>query len=113
MKEVGALTASLNEVKHERCEYSGRSDDELISLIAKYRDQEALNTLYKRYWHSIACFLKRNQYESSVVDKLYNDIMLSVWNNAETFNDKSDASTWLFNIAYQCRHEYALSLIHI
>jgi len=79
------------------------SDQVLLSLISHQRDELALAELYKRYKHQIACFLRRKMCDIVLIEEVYNEVMLTVWQKAISFRGESKVSTWLFGIAYRTR----------
>ncbi len=80
--------------------YSSLCDQQLLELIAKQRDRDALSELYQRFKQTVGSFLKRKTCEDKLVDEVYNDVMLIVWDNASKFRGESKVSTWIFGIAY-------------
>lgn len=76
-------------------------DQELLILIAQNRDKQALAELYDRYRQSLGGFLRRRLYEDKLVDEVYNDVMMTLWQKADTFRGASKVSTWIFGIAYR------------
>jgi len=76
-------------------------DHELLVLIAENRDKQALAELYDRYRHSLGGFLRRKLYQDKLVDEVYNDVMMTLWQKADTFRGDSKVSTWIFGIAYR------------
>ncbi len=76
-------------------------DRELLTLIAQKRDKEALKELYDRYRHPLGGFLRRKLYQDKLVDEVYNDVMMTLWQKADTFRGDSKVSTWIFGIAYR------------
>jgi len=76
-------------------------DIELLKLIADKQDREALAEFYNRYRQSLGGFLRRKLYQDKLVDEVYNDVMLTVWQKANVFRSESKVSTWVFGIAYR------------
>jgi RNA polymerase sigma-70 factor (ECF subfamily) len=76
-------------------------DQQLINLIGLNRDKQALAELYDRYRHSLGGFLRRKLYQEKLVDEVYNDVMMTVWQKANSFRGDSKISTWIFGIAYR------------
>jgi len=77
------------------------TDDKLLKLIAKHKDRDALTELYTRYRAQVSRFLQRNVYDASLIDEIYNDVMMALWKQANSFRGDSKVSTWLFGIAYR------------
>ena len=76
-------------------------DSQLLALIAEKRDKQALAELYDRYRHTLGGFLRRKLYQDKLVDEVYNDVMMTLWQKADTFRGDSKVSTWIFGIAYR------------
>lgn len=106
----GQQLLNLKEVKSECNQCTDHTDDELVALITKHRDKDALAGLYHRYWHDITLFLKRRVSERSEIDKIYRSIMLTVWNQTESNNGKSKVSVWLYHEANKRRFDYICNL---
>jgi len=87
---------------HTAC-YSSLCDQQLLELISKQRDRSALAELYQRFKSTVGSFLKRKTCEDKLVDEVYNDVMLIVWENAHKFRGESKVSTWIFTIAYRIK----------
>ncbi|MBL4671525.1 MAG: RNA polymerase sigma factor [Arenicella sp.] len=79
----------------------GLDDFELLSLIATQQDKAALAEFYNRYRKSLGGFLRGRLYQDKLVDEVYNDVMLTVWQKAAAFRNESKVSTWVFGIAYR------------
>jgi len=82
-------------------------DIELLKLIADHRDRSALEQFYNRYRSSLGGFLRRKLYQDKLVDEVYNDVMLTVWQKATGFRGDSKVSTWVFGIAYRMCLSYS------
>lgn len=97
-RAIDAIDCSSNRSKIS-C-YSSLCDQQLLELIAKQRDRGALAELYQRFKQTVGSFLKRKTCEDKLVDEVYNDVMLIVWDKADKFRGESKVSTWIFGIAY-------------
>jgi RNA polymerase sigma-70 factor (ECF subfamily) len=84
-------------------EYTTIEDDKLLILIGNKQDRCALAELYARYRQPVARFLLRGLRENSLVEEIYNDVMLTVWHKSNSFRGESNVSTWIFAIAYRQR----------
>ena len=81
--------------------HSGNEDDlALLELIAD-RDKAALTQLYLLYHARLFKFVFRLTRSYSTADELVNDVMLVVWDKADSFRGDSKVSTWIFGIAYK------------
>ena len=76
-------------------------DRSLIGRIATGRDAVAFETLYERYRHRLGPFMFRIVRDRAANEEAFNDVMLTVWQKASSYNGKSRVSTWIFGIAYR------------
>lgn len=76
-------------------------DLDLLKRIGEQQDKLALAELYDRYRHSLGSFIRRRVYQDKLVDEIYNDVMLTVWQKAASFRGESKASTWIFGITHR------------
>jgi RNA polymerase sigma-70 factor, ECF subfamily len=75
------------------------SDAALIARIAA-RDRAAFERLFDRYAGRIRGYLMRSGASAQDADELAQDVMVSVWRNAGSFDPtRAAASTWIFTIA--------------
>jgi RNA polymerase sigma-70 factor (ECF subfamily) len=95
------MTSSASEIKGSK--YSKLDDNELLTLIGENRDRAALTELYNRYRLPLGHFIQREMSGTKLVEEVYNDVMLIVWNKASGFRGDSKVSTWIFGIAYRTR----------
>lgn len=95
------MTNSANEIRG--CKYSTLDDNELLTLIGVNRDRAALTELYNRYRLPLGHFIQREMSATKLVEEVYNDVMLVVWNKVSGFKGDSKVSTWIFGIAYRTR----------
>lgn len=86
-----------------RNHYDTLDDQQLLTLVGVNRDRAALTELYHRFQVPLTRFLQRQLCGEKLIDEVYNDVMLTVWNKAATFRGDSKVSTWLFGIAYRTR----------
>jgi RNA polymerase sigma factor (sigma-70 family) len=78
-----------------------RRDDDLLLLrqIAR-KDRGAFESLYSLYYRRLFSYLFKLTRRAEMVEEVLNDVMLVIWLKAETFDARSQASTWIFGIAY-------------
>ncbi len=76
-------------------------DHQLVVAIAEQRDKKALAELYERYRYNLSGFLSRQLYQEKLVGEVYNDVMMMVWQKADSFRGDSKVSTWIYGIAYR------------
>jgi RNA polymerase sigma-70 factor, ECF subfamily len=70
-------------------------------------DLGALETLYYRFYPSLARFLWRLIGRREGLEEIVNDTFVNVWNGAGSFRDASPVvSAWMFGIAYRKALEY-------
>ena len=76
-------------------------DDDLI-LIRRVaaKDRQAFETLYHRYAPRLSRYLSKLIRQPELVEEVFDDVMLVVWQNASRFNNTSRLSTWIFGIAH-------------
>lgn len=95
------MTSEAKEINGSK--YSKLDDNELLALIGTNRDRDALTELYNRYRLPLGHFIQREMSGTKLVEEVYNDVMLVVWNKASGFRGESKVSTWIFGIAYRTR----------
>ena len=83
-----------------RVEADDALDVELVARVAG-RNREALTILYGRYQARLLRFLHRLTGDLDSAHEAVNDVMLVVWNGADSFAGKSRVSTWIMGIAYR------------
>jgi RNA polymerase sigma-70 factor, ECF subfamily len=77
----------------------GPSDADLIRAIAAY-DRGAFAVLFDRYAVRIKAFMLRAGASEQDADEIAQDVMVSVWRRAASFDPaRAAASTWIFAIA--------------
>ena len=72
----------------------------LLRRVAS-QDRGALTELFLTYHSRLFKFVFRLTHSYTVADEMVNDIMLLVWQKADTFRGESKVSTWIFGIAYR------------
>lgn len=72
-----------------------------VLAISQKQDKSAFEMLYHRYRTRLGTFLFRYLKDKSIVDEVFNDVLMVVWNKADTFNHQSKVSTWIYAIAYR------------
>lgn len=75
------------------------ADVVLIRRIVR-QDQQALATLYHRYYQRLERFIYRIAGRCDAHEEIINDTFFVIWNKAGTFNGNAKVSTWIFGIAY-------------
>jgi RNA polymerase sigma-70 factor (ECF subfamily) len=73
---------------------------ELLRAIAERRDKGAFRSVFERFAPQIKRYLIGAGLRPSEAEELTQDVMLTVWRRAETFDPgRAAASTWIFTIA--------------
>ena len=72
-----------------------------LQAISQRQDKVAFEQLYHDYRKRLGTFLFRYLKDTSTVDEVFNDVMMVVWNRADTYNHQSKVSTWIYAIAYR------------
>jgi RNA polymerase sigma factor (sigma-70 family) len=75
-------------------------DAALIGLVAA-GDRHAFEVLYRAYFPRLTRFLNRMTRSVQLIEEIVNDVMLVVWQKADTFDGSCKVSTWIFAIAYR------------
>ena len=73
----------------------------LVERISSNGDKSALESLYVSYQSRLASFLFRIVNSKELTEDVYNEVMLTVWRKASSYNGQSKVSTWIFAIAYR------------
>lgn len=80
--------------------------DNLVS-IGRDRDEAAFADIYSYYAGRVKSFLMGKGMSEEISEELTQEIMLTVWRRAESYDPKkAAASTWLFTIARNRRIDY-------
>ncbi|MDA0679667.1 MAG: RNA polymerase sigma factor [Proteobacteria bacterium] len=79
------------------------SNEQELSLLRRVadKDRDALTELFHTYHARLFKFVFRLTHSYTIADEMVNDIMLLVWQKANTFRGESKVSTWIFGIAYR------------
>mgnify|MGYP000518502299 CR=1 FL=1 len=83
-----------------------RMGDNLVAIGAS-RDEAAFADIYSYYAGRVKSFLIGKGMVEEIAEELTQEIMLTVWRRAESYDPgKAAASTWLFTIARNRRIDY-------
>jgi RNA polymerase sigma-70 factor (ECF subfamily) len=77
-----------------------RSEAELVARI-RARDLKAFEQLYRAYHPRLTRFLTNLIHRPPMVEEVFNDTMMVVWDRLDSFNGASKLSTWIFAISYR------------
>ena len=78
-----------------------------LARIARDRDERAFADVYGYYAGRVKSFLMGKGMNEETAEELMQEIMLTVWRRAESYDPtKAAASTWLFTIARNRRIDY-------
>lgn len=72
----------------------------LLVAVARERDRAAFNELFVYFGPRVKAYLMRLGTSAGEADELAQEVMITVWRRAETYDSaQSSASTWIFTIA--------------
>ena len=97
----GAQDGSLqDERKNDEGGLAAQEDAELMRRVAGSRDRAAFVALFDRYARRVKAFLIRGGASPEEADEAAQDVMVSLWRKAETYDPaKASVATWVFAIA--------------
>jgi RNA polymerase sigma factor (sigma-70 family) len=73
---------------------------DLVRAIAAERDRAAFVQVFEHFAPRVKGYLMRLGVDASVAEELMQDVMLTVWRRADTFDPRlASVGTWLFTIA--------------
>ena len=79
--------------------YAQMTDGDLLGLVAE-EDRLAFAELFKRYAGRVKAFLLRWGMPGDQAEEVAQEVMVSIWRRADSFDaKKAAASTWIFAIA--------------
>jgi len=78
-----------------------------LVAIGQHKDEAAFADIYQYYGGRVKSFLMGKGMSEQIAEELTQEIMLTVWRRAESYDPKkAAASTWLFTIARNRRIDY-------
>jgi RNA polymerase sigma-70 factor (ECF subfamily) len=80
---------------------SPKERDSALLVAVASGDRRALEELYLGYHRRLARFLSRFTPRYENIEEIINDTFMVVWQNAKTFRNASQVSTWIIGIAYR------------
>jgi RNA polymerase sigma-70 factor (ECF subfamily) len=84
--------------KAHRSTQEATSDEALVHRVAQ-GDRSAMHELYARRHLAIYRFVVRLSHDSATAEDVTSDTFLDVWRQADRFQGRSGALTWMFGIA--------------
>jgi RNA polymerase sigma-70 factor (ECF subfamily) len=79
---------------------SARSLDDLLVAVGRDHDRAAFGELFRAVAPKVKAYLLRGGADEAKADELVQDVMLTVWRRADTFDPRrAAATTWIFAIA--------------
>jgi len=72
----------------------------LLRRVAR-KDGDAFDELFANYYPRLFTFLFRLTRSHGATEELANDVLLTLWKDADRFRGESKVSTWVFGIAYR------------
>jgi RNA polymerase sigma-70 factor, ECF subfamily len=76
----------------------------LLRAVVERRDQNAFMTLFDYYAPRVKAYLKRLGAGDGLAEDLTQDVMLTVWRKADTYDPaKAGVGTWIYTIARNLR----------
>lgn len=103
--KTGVIASQVSEDQEleDRTRYFG----ERLVAVGQNRDESAFGDIYSYYAGRVKSFLLSKGMNEETAEELMQEIMLSVWRRAETYDPaKAAASTWIFTIARNRRIDY-------
>lgn len=73
-------------------------DTQLLNNIAM-QDEKAMEVFYRRHSTRLYAFILRHVNNANDANEVMNETMMEVWRKAETFEGRSQVTSWLFSIA--------------
>ncbi len=104
---MNTVLPSMNPTRQDAAlELRKRMGDNLVA-IGRERDERAFADVYDYYAGRVKSFLMGKGMNEDTAEELTQEIMLTVWRRAESYDPgKAAASTWLFTIARNRRIDY-------
>ena len=74
--------------------------EQLLLAVARSRDQQAFRWLCRHFAPRVKGYARKRGADDSAAEELVQDVMLTVWQRAETFDPGiASAATWVYTIA--------------
>ncbi len=79
--------------------FEAQEDDKWLLTRVAAHDANAFETFYARYGPSLRSYLKRHLQGYDLVDEVFNDVMLVIWQRTDARPDQVHPAAWLYGIA--------------
>ncbi len=79
--------------------FEAQKDDSWLLARVAAHDAKAFETLYARYAPSLRSYLRRHLQGYDLVDEVFNDVMLVIWQRADARPAQVQPVAWLYGIA--------------
>ena len=79
---------------------AARDLNDLLLRVARNKDKSAFIALFEEMAPKLKAYLMRTGSDAAAAEELVQDVMLTIWRKAETFDPRqANAATWIFTIA--------------
>lgn len=96
----GMRQSSMNNSNVENLAFAKHSEAALIKRLCE-KDMKAFEELYEEYRKKLSHFISGLVNKPQVVEEVFNDTMMVVWQKINDFAGASKLSTWIYAIAYR------------
>ncbi len=87
--------------RDEETTRSASSDEARLVAGIRAHDLRAFEEFYRSYYPRLTRFLTNLVHRPQIVEEVFNDTMMVVWEKLDSFTGASKLSTWIFAIAYR------------
>ncbi len=96
----GSVTVAANKVVIDPNQIDRDAVADLLEAVAQRQDKSAFAVLFEFYAPRVKSYLLRLGCDDGTAEELAQEVMLTVWRKAATFDRRqASVSTWLFTIA--------------
>ncbi len=86
------------------------SDEELVRMFVKEKDEDAFNKIVNRYGEKVFRLALRITHNAHMADEVLQDVFVTLVEKLDSFREESTFSTWLYRVAtnaslLQIRHK--------
>ncbi len=79
--------------------FEAQEDDKRLLARVAAQDANAFETLYARYAPSLRSYLSRHLQGCDLIDEVFNDVMLVMWQRADALPEGVHPAAWLYGMA--------------